>query len=270
MPITVNTESCESWEDFKARMLRRHHVVHRKWLYRGQSDASWHLHAPQARTSMSQEDAVALLERFQNLAIGTHGYEMRDWTADDWRALGRHHGLITPLLDWSRSPFIAAYFAFSDYAAKIDGGALLKRRMPTRSGGRVAVWALSRDVPTSSIFRYMWTRRDDSHRQKAQAGVFTVLEAREALDEYLIRVGKRDHVVRFTIPGRDYKRALGELRLMNITRATLFPDLDGAAFQANIDDLVHDFLRPDNKESQPSSRAQRASNKIRPRRAARG
>lgn len=72
--------------------------------------------------------------------------------------------------------------------------------------------------------------------QKAQSGVFTRLTHNEHLDigAYLVDRKLSQCLHRFIIPGAETVKALCELELMNITYATLFPDLRGAAIQANI------------------------------------
>ncbi len=72
--------------------------------------------------------------------------------------------------------------------------------------------------------------------QKAQLGVFTRLTHNDHVDiaSYLAKRKLLGQLMQFVIPGSETNKALSDLESMNITYASLFPDLRGAAMQANV------------------------------------
>src|SRR4051812_29287896 len=99
------------WQEFK-NFIRQ---FSENWAFRGQLSADWVLNNAIERTEFIhfykgiEADFLAEFQR------GARNYLTKDDTPGhiiEWLALMQHHGAPTRLLDLTRSPFIAAFFAF--------------------------------------------------------------------------------------------------------------------------------------------------------------
>lgn len=248
---TARTVQCDSWDSFiTAVRARREYDGSHERIFRGHGDASWKLASEWQRFLIhkkqegDQTDAADVLERkllsFKEHATGLPEVRESALKSDnDWWALGRHHGLVTPLLDWTRSPYVAAYFAWIGYFEQRNDRLALWGGTPQRWGdGSVAVWELGGfDQLTNDELHVFASRTDAARRQKAQQGLLTILRHATHLDlqSYLESRGLASRLTKYVIPGTAFPTALADLTAMNLSHATLFPDLDGAARQANFD-----------------------------------
>ena len=110
-----------SWSGF-ARWLKK--VNARNWIFRGVSEEGFALRPKIGRDETRPRDSgyllrneARLLSYFKDWARGHLPPGVITENEWDWIALAQHYGLPTRLLDWTRSPLIAAYFAVEDLSA---------------------------------------------------------------------------------------------------------------------------------------------------------
>lgn len=153
----------------------------------------------------------------------------------------QHHGAPTRLLDWSRSPWIAAYFAAS-HDPDADGHIWSFDAEPLFQSDetRHARAAVERALATDDIAQYESALRESpacviplmsiegTDRMLAQQCCFTFANPGDL--DHKLALGRacspRGGLI--TVIPREHKQALmRHLSLMNITASTLFPGLDG-------------------------------------------
>jgi hypothetical protein len=204
-------------------------------LYRGHGAASFVLRPKAGRfnppeNSLSEEvNEKLMLELFRRRSVD-HS-QIAD--ADDWEllAIAQHHGLATRLLDWTRSPLVALYFAVCFECETRSKGENDEGR-PLREDAEILAWRcrkidLTKPLPKSpfeitQVERYI--PRIVTPRLRVQQGVFTVHpNPREEFSP------TTREFFRIPIPFENRKQIKNSLFRHGIHEEVLFPDLDGLA-----------------------------------------
>jgi hypothetical protein len=236
-----NGKRVKSWEDYLARVSD----PLREWAFRGQRVATWNLWPTISRELRDRgvaprywtEQEHRAIRIFQRKAL--HFLDKVPAVADtpQWLALMQHHGGPTRLLDFTWSPYVAAFFALESAVGDAAVWALNAPRMGTLAYGPVFPDESRPPSPENFLTRAGFKGRNavaigepyfKNRRLVAQSGTFACpRDITRPLDEIL---GSTKGVIEKLILGRDVRRvALRELYRMNVTYATLFPDLDGLA-----------------------------------------
>lgn len=223
----MKTVNFETWRELKAYLTRFSSLGHRRreqFLFRGQASSEWGLRPTLDRyldslfiVESREELAASLQNQFEREAAGLG--VPRDLTARQREMLARHHGLPSPLLDWTRSPYVAAYFAFDEVK-------------PSSTGGKISIWIFDR--------AQLWLTDEQDLLVLDQDLIYSVRVVEQ--EAAFVRVGGNKQnmesivdlaLTRFDVPAGESEVALKDLAAMRITARTLFRDLDGAARSAS-------------------------------------
>ena len=122
MADKIKQTSYPTWTEFKSDVFKdlfgEDPIRRGKFLFRGQRDPEWKLSSTFDRSfpSISGHKRInlerELLTHFKKEC--EDDTDIRDILNDKvaTMALAQHHGLPTRLLDWTESPYVAAFFAF--------------------------------------------------------------------------------------------------------------------------------------------------------------
>lgn len=224
----------------------------RNWCFRGQGDARWSLRSSLSRhieVSKVCDSAWPLQEtRIRRIFERKSHLFFDDIPEDDeleWLALMQHHGAPTRLLDFTWSPYVAAFFALeratNDAAVwAINLPLLWQTHEQFRIGGIKVGNADPRDadafrkyyLPNQSVFVWQGDPFRMPQRVVAQSGTFLVASHLGMTVEDILATypGPGELMVQFVLRTSKLRaEAMAALYSMNITQATLFPGLDGLA-----------------------------------------
>lgn len=217
-------------------------------IFRGQRDISWKLEPSFTRLvhkcgkNPSEEMLRKHLKKFKYSKRGRHQHlYANDFTENDWWALGQHYGLVSPLLDWTESPYIAAYFAFLEK----DNENNTKRVIYVLDKDLMNDTYIYKDPYTnyfgpSTIFNIFYPSFDENPRMIAQKGIFVRCPIGIDIETYVKTrfkgATKEIVLMKIIIPADENDRVLflKSLNRMNINHWTLFPDLQGASEYCNM------------------------------------
>jgi hypothetical protein len=238
MSSAVQRIRYDTWSAYKADLLKEFYAdglfEHGRYIYRGMGSDNWQLETTfdrefrdlggDARATLWRDLVAMFREACRNAGFPA------DVLSDEGRllAIGQHYGLPTRLLDWTTSPYTAAFFAFRRGL-----------RMTPDLSDRAAIWVLdARSTIWGADFgvEMILPSRLDDDRLRNQGGCFTYSRTPQTNLVSFVEAMQPEKPVlsQISIPVSAAREAVPDLEAMGVHAGHLFPDSTGLAEAATL------------------------------------
>jgi hypothetical protein len=276
MPLAsfVTEERYETADDLFDR-FRSYDLRLQDWAFRGHQDANWNLQPSIERLRSSYPNSIVYgAEQYVRTAFTRRAHHYLQRLPDEgeqleWLALMRHHGAPTRLLDWTRSPYVATFFALAEAREdQVSAIWAIHTRAIKSEAIQILVESGVIEDPKGNDFSFSDPKVFDSvflqkshpaiiapvqplkmnERVTSQQGLFLCPNSLDFGFEFALKQVLKSESDKWrnnpaqtepvVLPQRLFKlyidpkvrsQVLRELHRMNINYATLFPGLDGFA-----------------------------------------
>lgn len=238
----MKKQTLNSWEDFeqsladindKAKQLYEKYGCKFFPLFRGVSDSQYHLESTLDRIKkgarfsdyqrilkivcedvatctgkkwdMEIEEPKVLSGRNFDLPIPTY----------EFMAYLRHNGFPSPLIDWTKSPYIAAFFAFRKVCPQVEYVSIFCGLWNLQCGDNPYIYTLGSTIATS-LTHYLQQSEYSICIRKEDGEIYFAKheDVEENEDEGVL--------IKYDIPVSERQKVLRKLDSMNITAYSLF------------------------------------------------
>lgn len=232
MAIIVH-EKTENWLELSS-LIDNYFTHYNTYIFRGQADLKWKLESTLQRRlnttyKQSSEKTNAIkrhFEQFKENIRGRTNIDLKTSSEEEIWAIGQHFGLNTPLLDWTKSPYVGLFFSLFGNC----------------KSGKRALWALHQ----SDIYSINENLKRNqinivnplthyNDRLVNQRGLFLNIPIGIDLEKWIQDAPDFEWVTLYKIeyPDSIKSEVISALDNKNINHLSLFPDMYGSSLYSN-------------------------------------